>query len=136
MMVGSGRPVGPNGPQIAAHTATASSTAPAKNRSFQMAYGTNGAPSDFVSAWYSSMYVARLTTRPGMGHSLMPSVSTMRTCRQTNPINSPGTTKTWMAKKRESVAPAMIGPPNINFTTVGPMTGTLLAIDAPMPSPQ
>ena len=57
-----------------------------------------------------AMYVARLTRRPGIGHSLMPSFSTIKRCRPTNPISIPGMTKTCSAKNRESVAPAMIGP--------------------------
>ena len=41
------------------------------------------------------------------------------------------------AKKRESVAPAIIGPPSINLTIQGSSTGTReLTIDAPIPSPQ
>ena len=42
-------------------------------------------------------------------------------------------TNTCRAKKRDSVAPAMIGPPSSRFTSQGPTTGTRLAIDAPMP---
>src|SRR5258708_25013106 len=51
-------------------------------------------------------------------------------------MSSPGTTNTCTAKKRESVAPAMIGPPNMSFTIAGPTIGTRLAIDAPIPRPQ
>ena len=61
--------------------------------------------------------------RPGMGHSLMPSFSTRRTCKVTKAINSPGITKTCIAKKRESVGPAMIGPPNTSVTSHGPSNG-------------
>jgi hypothetical protein len=68
----------------------------------------------------SCTYVARRTIRPGMGHSLIPNFSTMSKCRPTKAINSPGTTKTCSAKNRESVAPAMIGPPSIRFTAVIP----------------
>src|SRR5215510_8626263 len=136
MIVGSGRPVGPNGPKYQAQAPTASRMNAAKNMSFHTAYGTNGAPSLLVSSWYSRSYVARLTTRPGIGHSLMPSLSTISRCSDTNAINVPGTTKTWTAKNRESVAPPMIGPPSISFTMAGPATGTRLAIDAPIPRPQ
>jgi hypothetical protein len=37
---------------------------------------------------------------------------------------------------RESVRPAMIGPPRINGTTDSPMKGVRAAIDAPIPRPQ
>ena len=30
----------------------------------------------------------------------------------------------------------MIGPPSISFTTTGPMIGTRLAMEAPIPNPQ
>ena len=39
-----------------------------------------------------------------------------------NAISMPGITKTCRAKKRESVEPAMIGPPNSRFTIHGPIT--------------
>ena len=45
-------------------------------------------------------------------------------------------TKTCSAKKRESVAPAMIGPPSIRCTRPPPINGTRLRIEAPMPRPQ
>ena len=61
--------------------------------------------------------------RPGMGHSLMPSFSTRSTCRPTKAISSPGITKTCIAKNRDSVAPAMIGPPSTSFTSHGPKHG-------------
>ena len=48
----------------------------------------------------------------------------------------PGSRTRASAKNRESVAPAMIGPPSSRFTIHGPRTGTRLAMDAPMPSPQ
>ena len=48
----------------------------------------------------------------------------------------PGITKTCSAKKRESVAPAMIGPPSMRLHGHGPTTGTRLTMDAPMPNPQ
>src|SRR6267378_1339737 len=51
-------------------------------------------------------------------------------------ISIPGITNTCRAKNRDRVAPAMMGPPSINFTMAGPRTGTRLAIDAPIPSPQ
>src|SRR6266704_2175896 len=53
----------------------------------------------------------------------------------TNPMSIPGITKTCRAKNRDSVAPAMIGPPSINLTIAGPAIGTRLAIEAPIPSP-
>ena len=52
-----------------------------------------------------------------MGHSLMPSFSTISRCSETNPISSPGMTNTWNAKKRDSVSPAMIGPPSSMWTS-------------------
>ena len=61
--------------------------------------------------------------RPGIGHSLMPSFSTIKRWRPTKAISIPGITNTCSAKNRESVAPAMIGPPSISFTTAGPMIG-------------
>ncbi len=45
-------------------------------------------------------------------------------------------TKTWSVKKRDSVAPAMIGPPSRRWTSGRPMRGVRPAIEAPMPSPQ
>ena len=71
--------------------------------------------------------------RPGIGHSLMPSFSTISRCTPTNAISIPGITKTCSAKKRDSVAPAMIGPPSIRFTNHGPMNGLRLADRSPDP---
>src|SRR6266852_4653682 len=136
MIVGSGGPLGPNGPSTTAHATIARRMADEEKMSFQTAYGTNGTPSRCVISWYSCMYVARRTTRPGIGHSLTPSFSTSSTWTPTNAMSSPGMTKTCSAKNLDSVAPAMIGPPNSRSTTHGPATGTRLAIDAPMPSPQ
>ena len=48
----------------------------------------------------------------------------------------PGIRKTWAVKTRESVRPAMIGPPRIRDTTDSPTNGVREAIEAPMPSPQ
>src|SRR5207245_1921602 len=59
-----------------------------------------------------------------------------RAGRLTNAMRRPGTTQTWRAKNRDSVAPAMIGPPRSRSTMAWPMNGTRLEIDAPMPSPQ
>ena len=56
--------------------------------------------------------------RPGMGHSLMPSFSTISRCNETKPISNPGMTKTCSAKNRDSVAPAMMGPPSSRCTSV------------------
>src|SRR5438445_12340226 len=50
-------------------------------------------------------------------------------------MSIPGITKTWSAKNRDSVRPAMIGPPRSTWTSVDPMTGARAAIDAPIPSP-
>src|SRR5216683_2258135 len=50
--------------------------------------------------------------RPGIGHSLIPSLSTRSRWIPTNAISAPGITNTWSAKKRDSVAAAMIGPPS------------------------
>src|SRR6516164_11376959 len=86
MIVGSGTPVGPKGPKKAAHAVTAKRTQAEKNMSFQIAAGTKGTPSLCVSSAYSFKYVSRRTTRPGIGQSLTPSVTTMRTCRVTNTI--------------------------------------------------
>ena len=63
----------------------------------------------WVSSSYSLRYVERRTTRPGMGQSLMPHFNTSSRCSETSAISSPGIRKTWSAKNRESVAPAMIG---------------------------
>jgi len=51
-------------------------------------------------------------------------------------MRMPGIAKTWSAKNRDSVRPAMIGPPRSTWTSVEPMTGARAAIDAPIPSPQ
>ena len=48
MIVGSGGPDGPKGPNHAAQTATESKMKAAKNISFQIASGTNAIPSVFV----------------------------------------------------------------------------------------
>src|SRR5277367_3361005 len=66
-------------PSTAAQTATAAMIAAEKKASFHTAPGTNGRPSFFASSWYSERYVARRTTRPGIGHSLMPSLTTIHT---------------------------------------------------------
>ena len=44
----------------------------------------------------------------------------MSRCRHTSAMSVPGTTNTCSVKNRESVAPAMIGPPSISETIVGP----------------
>ena len=44
----------------------------------------------------------------------------MQQVQATKPISRPGMTKTCSAKKRDSVAPAMIGPPSISLTSRGP----------------
>ena len=51
-------------------------------------------------------------------------------------MSMPGMTKTWSAKKRESVEPAMMGPPRRRLTIHGPRKGTRLEMEAPIPSPQ
>ncbi len=89
-MVGSGCPLGPNGPNTAAHTRTLAMTADAKIMSFQMAPGTNGIPSLCVISAYSCRYVERRTSRPGIGHSLMPSFSTISRCSETKRDQQPG----------------------------------------------
>ncbi len=62
--------------------------------------------------------VSRLTSRPGIGHSLMPSFSTSSRCRPTSADEqAAGMTKTCSAKKRDSVSPAMIGPPSSRWTS-------------------
>ena len=82
-----------------------------------MASGTNGTPSFLVNL-FVFLYVSRaMNQRPGIGHSLMPSFSTISRCTETNAISSPGITKTCKAKKRDSVSPAMIGPPSNRCTT-------------------
>src|SRR5437870_2433212 len=48
MMVGSGVPLGPNGPRTAAQMPIANTIAPENMMSFQTAYGTNGTPSRCV----------------------------------------------------------------------------------------
>ncbi len=78
MIVGSGSPVGPNGPKNAAQEATASTRTPANTMSLRKATGTKGTPSSRTSSSYSASYVSRRTSRPGIGHSLMPSFRTMQ----------------------------------------------------------
>ncbi len=47
-----------------------------------------------------------------------------------------GITKTWSAKKRVSVSPAMMGPPRTICTSWPPIRGVRPAIDVRIPSPQ
>ena len=61
-----------------------------------------------------------------MGHSLMPSLSTIHTCSNAKSSSAPGMTKTCSAKKRDSVAPAMMGPPSSRCTRPPPINGTRL----------
>ena len=49
---------------------------------------------------------------------------------------SPTMTKTCSAKKRESVAAPMIGPPSTAWTSGSPISGVRPAIAMPMPTPQ
>ena len=62
--------------------------------SLRAATGKNGTPSLATSSSYRFRYVSRSTSRPGIGHSLMPSRSTSHRCRPTRPISSPGITNT------------------------------------------
>src|SRR5271169_810391 len=89
-------------------------------------------PSFLTSSWYSLIYVALRTNRPGIGHSLIPSLITINRCTETNTISRPGTMNTCSAKNRDRVAPAIMGPPSIRLTIEGPITGTRLAIQAPV----
>ena len=54
MIVGSGSPLGPKGPKIAAHATTASTSRPENTRSFRNATGKNGTPSSCTSLAYSA----------------------------------------------------------------------------------
>ena len=78
------RPSARYGPNSAAQTPPQTRSRAKKSASFHTAPGTNGIPSLCVSSLYSSMYVSRLTMRPGIGHSLMPSLSTIHTCSAVN----------------------------------------------------
>ncbi len=66
----------------------------------------------------------------------MPSFRTISRCTPTSAIRRPGITKTWSAKNRVSVSPAMIGPPSTICTICPPTIGMRPAMDATMPSPQ
>ena len=58
-----------------------------------------------------------------MGHSLTPSRRTSQRWRPTSAIRIPGIRKTWAVNTRESVRPAMMGPPRIRWTTDSPTNG-------------
>ncbi len=85
--------------------------------SLRAASGKNATPSFCTSSSYCCRYVSRFTSRPGIGHSLMPSLSTSQRCSPISAKSSPGMAKTCTAKKRDSVRPAMIGPPRSTCTT-------------------
>ncbi len=53
MIVGSGYPVGPNGPKYAAHAMMLKMIAAEKNASFHAPTGTKGTPRLCTSSWYS-----------------------------------------------------------------------------------
>ena len=134
MIVGSGWPPGPKGPKIGRAGGDRKQDDAGKEDVLpHRIWHERLAVSDASARRNPADRSSRRTTRPGIGHSLIPSFSTSRTCNATKAISSPGITKTCIAKKRESVAPAMIGPPSTRFTSQGPISGTRLTIDAPMP---
>src|SRR5262249_16800802 len=124
------------GPKYKAHATIARRTTPEKTKSLQAAYSMKGSPSFRVSSWYFCRYVWRDTTRPGTGHSLIPSFKTNSRCRPRNAISNPGIRNTSNAKNLDNVAPAMIGPPSSKLTSHDPTRGIRLETAAPIPNPQ
>src|ERR1019366_5728234 len=73
-----------------------------------------------------------LTGPPATGRAWRRSRTTIQTCMPTSASRMPGMTKTCRVKKRESVGPAMMGPPSMRSTSAPPTKGTRLRMDAPM----
>ena len=84
----------------------------------QAASGQNGTPSVSRCFWYFARYVFGSTGSPGTGGSEMPWRMTSKRCRPMPAKMMAGMRKTWMAKKRLSVAPPTVSPPARRRTAI------------------